>query len=128
MEQFLVEIRKLCNYNVKPAHQILHQSFHIILLLNNSSQLIEGGNMSDQFWDLSFPFIMDLYCTKKGAEKRGDDSAIKNLKVHYPELFTDKFNTFISNLEIAVNDLDDKYDQNFASMLEPNPAFTRKVN
>lgn len=85
--------------------------------------------MSEFLTGLSFSFVMDLYRIKKGAEERGDASAIQSLNKHYPELFSDNFNDFIEKLKLTITHLDSEYGKNFSEILEPpSPKITRPLN
>ena len=69
--------------------------------------------------DLSFPFVMDLYRVRIKAENRADITAIESLKQFYPELFTEEFQEFIEKTKLVVSYLDQKYDQKFSRIFDP---------
>lgn len=71
------------------------------------------------FMDLSFPFIMDLYRAKSKAEANKDIKAIESLKQHYPELFKEEFDKFITEVKLVALYLDQKYSENFSEIFQP---------
>ena len=74
----------------------------------------------NNFDELSFTFMMDIYRVKIKAIKRDDKKALKNLEQHYPELFTEDFNQFINNLHLCVEYIHIQHGQDFRAMLEPD--------
>lgn len=81
------------------------------------------------FNDLSFSFEMDLFRSKTNAEIRKDAAAIDDLKIHYPDLFSEEFQEFIENLKVTMEYLDKKYGENFSSIFDSNKAHAvRNIN
>lgn len=69
--------------------------------------------------ELSFPDVISLYRKKLGAEKNGDARVLMRLYAVYPDLFTDEFIAFISEVQETACCLEAKSGVDFTPMFEP---------
>ncbi len=75
--------------------------------------------MSNHFFEnTSVPFLMDLYRTRKSAEKRKDTKALVSLKQHFPELFSEEVDIFFEQFKKAAQVLDLEQGTQFSAAFE----------
>jgi len=68
---------------------------------------------------LPMDVVMKLYRQRLAAEKNGDRATLTILEKQYPDLFSNEFEDFIFNLRMSIEDLRQKYGEDFSKMIEP---------
>lgn len=53
------------------------------------------------------------------AVKTNNEEIISSLKIHYPSLFSDEFDEFITNMSASIMDIKAKYGEDFQKIIEP---------
>jgi hypothetical protein len=84
--------------------------------------------MKKNIWNLPYDTVLNIYKEKLIAEEDNNFILLKNLEQQYPELFTNEFEHFISNLTDSINCINVLTGNDFSHLLKPFKKAISAVN